>query len=106
MRKIKPTLAEMRAEAAEQAQQIEAARARVREIVRDGGDTGPLRGEIAKRTARLSELNIAIFDAVERQEKGDLLAIDAEAQRITAEVRNGIAALIEAMQPPAKPVQA
>jgi hypothetical protein len=105
-KKRSKTVEELRAEAAAVNVQIGALRLRIRDGVISGTDTGPLRTDLAGHVARIAEINLAILAETERREKGDLLAIDAVAQRMTAEVQAGIAAMIEALQPPEKPVQA
>jgi hypothetical protein len=106
MAKKRKSMEGLRAEAAEVNVQIEALRVRIREGVLSGADTGPMRTDLAGHVARLAEINLASMEETERREKGDLLAIDAVTRRLMAEVQTGIAAMIEALQSPQKPVRA
>jgi hypothetical protein len=94
---------QLRIERAGHVRQIEAARGRIRDLIAAGKDTALERDDIAKRSIRMMEIDTVLSAEIERREKGDIIAIDRETQKLVADFRTAFDAFREALTPPSEP---
>jgi hypothetical protein len=83
--KIKVTPAQLRAERVGLVGQVAAAKARITDLLLAGDSTADDRTEVARLTARIAEIDLALMRQAERNHGGDLLALDAATQAIVKE---------------------
>jgi hypothetical protein len=102
MKKSKPT-ADLRAEHEMQAGLIRAAQSQLADVLRAGGDTAPLRDEIARRTQRLTELTLLLADAAGDQAERDAEMVGLKASKRATKVRAEINQLLAALAAPQHP---
>jgi hypothetical protein len=95
--KIKAAPASLRAERAEIAGQIAAAKQRINDALLAGQDTAEERTEVARLVARATEIDGALMRQVKRDHGADLLAVDREMQRLLADHTAALEALSGAL---------
>jgi hypothetical protein len=103
MAKSKPSTTDLHAESAMHAGLIRLAQTQLEEMLRSGGDTTELRGDIARRQRRQMEIVLVLADAAGDQAEADAAQIgmkaNARSRRVRAEINQFLAALAAPQHP-------
>jgi hypothetical protein len=101
--KGKPSVTDLHAESAMHAGLLRQAQEQLAEVLRAGGDTAPLREEIARRQHRQMEITLLLADAAGDQAEADAALIgmkaSARSRRVKAEINQLLAALAAPQHP-------
>jgi len=89
--------ASLRAERAEIAGQIAAAKQRINDALLAGQDTAEERTEVARLVARATEIDGALLRNAKRTHGDDIVALDRETQQLVADHRAALDALSGAL---------
>jgi hypothetical protein len=103
LNKSKPTVAELNAESAMHAGLIRQAQAQLADVLRVGGDTGPLRDEIARRERRMVEITLLLAASAGEQAERDEELIGRKASARSRKVKAEINQLLAALAAPQHP---
>jgi hypothetical protein len=103
MKKSKTTVTDLHAESAMHAGLIRQAQAQLADVLRIGGDTGPLREEIARRERRVVEITLLLAASAGEQAERDEALIgrkaSARSRKVKAEIETMLAALAATQHP-------
>jgi hypothetical protein len=101
--KGKPSVTDLHAESAMHAGLLRLAQTQLEEMLRSGGDTTELRGDIARRQRRQMEIALLLADAAGDQAEADAAQIGMKASARSRRVKAEIAAMLAELAVPPAP---